>query len=61
MVTQHAQPPGTSPMSERRAILAVGARFPAFVLPNQHGDPVDVLAARGDRRALVVVLRSASW
>ena len=39
----------------------VGDRFPDVVLPDQHGDPVDVQADRGTRRALVVFHRSADW
>jgi peroxiredoxin len=40
---------------------AVGDRFPDVMLPDQHGKPVDLHAARGSRRALVVVHRSAGW
>ncbi len=40
---------------------AVGERFPNLVLPDQHGRPVDLHAAREGRRALVVFHRSAGW
>lgn len=40
---------------------AVGSRFPDVVLPDQHGQMVDLHAARRDRRALVVFHRSARW
>ncbi|MHB8575098.1 MAG: hypothetical protein ACYDCQ_07170 [Dehalococcoidia bacterium] len=39
----------------------VGSRFPNVVLPNQHGQPIDLHAARAGRRALVVFHRSAAW
>lgn len=38
-----------------------GARFPDVVLPDQTGAAVDLHAARGGRRALVVFHRSAEW
>lgn len=40
---------------------AVGTRFPDIVLPDQHGQMVDLHAARAGRRALVVFYRSADW
>jgi hypothetical protein len=40
---------------------AVGTRFPDVVLPNQGGERVDLHAARGGRRALVLFHRSAAW
>jgi hypothetical protein len=40
---------------------ALGRRFPDVVLPDQHGTPVDLHAARGGRRALVLFHRSAAW
>ena len=40
---------------------AVGERFPDVVLPDQHGQRVDLHARRGGRRALVLFYRSASW
>lgn len=40
---------------------AIGDPFPDFTLPDQHGKPVSFAAARGERRAMVVVVRSASW
>ena len=39
----------------------VGSRFPDVVLPDQHGRMVDLHAARGGRRALIVFFRSADW
>src|SRR4029450_5368833 len=38
-----------------------GTRFPEVVLPDQHGVTLDLHAARGGRRALVVFYRSADW
>jgi peroxiredoxin len=40
---------------------AVGERFPDVVLPDQDGSQVDLHAARGNRRAMIVFYRSASW
>ena len=40
---------------------ALGQRFPDLVLPDQHGQPIDLHAARRGWRALVVFYRSASW
>jgi peroxiredoxin len=40
---------------------ALGERFPDVVLPDQHGTPVDLHAARDGRRALVLFHRSADW
>lgn len=40
---------------------AVGDRFPDVVLPDQHGQSVDLHAARAGRRALVLFHRSAAW
>jgi peroxiredoxin len=40
---------------------AVRAHFPDVTLPDQHGNMVRLHQARGDRRALVVFHRSASW
>jgi peroxiredoxin len=39
----------------------VGERFPDVTLPDQHGRMVDLHAARGNDRALVVFYRSALW
>ena len=39
----------------------IGERFPNLVLPNQHGDLIDLDAVRGNRRGLVVIHRSADW
>ncbi len=40
---------------------AHGAYFPDVVLPDQRGRQVDLHRDRGDRKALVVFHRSASW
>jgi hypothetical protein len=40
---------------------AVGSIFPDVLLPDQHGNPIDLHAARAGRRALVVFYRSADW
>ncbi len=40
---------------------AIGAPFPDFTLPDQHGTPLNFAAARGGKRALIVVHRSAAW
>ena len=39
----------------------LGERFPDVRLPDQDGTEVDLHAARGGRRALVVFYRSAAW
>ncbi len=39
----------------------VGSVLPDFTLPDQHGRAVNLTAARGGRRALVVFHRSARW
>jgi peroxiredoxin len=39
----------------------VGEPFPDIRLPDQHGSVVDLHAARGSRRAIVVFYRSARW
>jgi peroxiredoxin len=39
----------------------VGSRFPDIRLPDQTGRLMDLHAARGHRRALVVIYRSARW
>ncbi len=39
----------------------IGARFPDLHLPDQSGTTVDLHAARGGRRALIVFHRSARW
>lgn len=39
----------------------VGEPFPDIRLPDQHGSVVDLHAARGKRRAIVVFYRSARW
>jgi peroxiredoxin len=38
-----------------------GERLPDIHLPDQHGGAVDLHAARGGRKALVVFHRSADW
>jgi len=40
---------------------SVGSPFPDVRLPDQTGRMVDLHTERGDRRALVVVYRSARW
>ena len=40
---------------------STGSRFPDVRLPDQTGRLVDLHAMRGDRRALVVIYRSARW
>jgi peroxiredoxin len=39
----------------------LGERFPDLQLPDQHGQVVDLHAARAGRPALVVFHRSARW
>lgn len=39
----------------------VGSRFPDIHLPYQTGRLMDLHAERGQRRALVVIYRSARW
>ena len=54
--------PATFPAIDRDRIgPAVGDRFPDVRLPDQRGEVVDLHAARGNRRALVVFHRSAAW
>ena len=40
---------------------AIGELFPDFTLPDQHGNSVNFTAVRGNRRAMLVVHRSAAW
>lgn len=40
---------------------AIGDVFPDFTLPDQRGVPVNFAQARGGRRAMIVVHRSAAW
>ena len=40
---------------------AVGETFPDFTLSDQHGHPITFSTARGGRRAMIVVHRSAAW
>jgi len=40
---------------------AVGERFPDVILPDQHGQRINLHQVRNGRRALVVFYRSASW
>jgi len=40
---------------------AVGERFPDVILPDQHGQYVNLHQVRNGRRALVVFHRSAGW
>ncbi len=39
----------------------VGERFPNVVLPDQHGQPIDLHKTRAGRKGLVVFYRSAGW
>ena len=39
----------------------IGERLPDITLPDQHGNPVNIEAARGERRALVMFHRSVRW
>ena len=39
----------------------VGERLPDITLPDQHGNAVNIEAARGEGRALVVLHRSLRW
>ena len=39
----------------------VGERLPEIILPNQHGELVNLEEARGERRALVLFHRSVRW
>ncbi len=41
--------------------LVVGSRFPAFTLPDRHGDLVPFAATPAVRAAPVVVYRGADW
>lgn len=52
MVTPAALPFPTGP--------AVGEPFPDFTLPDQTGTPVNFTTARGGKRALIIVFRSAA-
>ncbi len=58
MTVQQQQFP---PIDVERIGPRVGERFLDVVLPDQHGDAVDLHAARAGRRALVVFYRSARW
>ena len=40
---------------------AVGEPVPDFTLPDQSGDPVRFSETRGQKRALILFHRSASW
>lgn len=40
---------------------SVGEPLPAFTLPDQRGEPVNPLEARGGDRALVVFVRGTGW
>jgi len=41
--------------------LVVGSRFPAFTLPDRHGDLVPFAATPAVRAVPVVVYRGADW
>jgi peroxiredoxin len=52
----------TMPVLDFKAIgPRLGERFPDLQLPDQHGQVVDLHAARAGRAALVVFHRSARW
>jgi peroxiredoxin len=51
----------TNPIDFSHIGPAVGDRFPDVILPDQHGNLVDLHQARGNHRALVVFYRSAAW
>ncbi len=59
-MTTPALPP-YPPVDVEHVGPALGERFPDLVLPDQHGTPVDLHAARVGRRALIVFYRSAAW
>lgn len=40
---------------------AVGEHFPDVILPDQHGQRINLHQTRNGRRALVVFHRSAGW
>ena len=50
-----------SPIDLSQIGPAVGDRFPDGILPDQHGNLVDLHHARGHHRALVIFHRSAAW
>ena len=52
--------PGAGPDFDRLG-PRVGEPFPDVVLPDQHGQPVDLHKARAGRKGLVVFYRSAGW
>lgn len=39
----------------------LGERLPDVILPDQHGQTVDLHKARGNRRAILLFNRSAGW
>jgi hypothetical protein len=49
------------PQAEMVIGLPEGAAFPSWELRDQAGQPVDLMADRAGRRALVVFHRSAAW
>ncbi len=53
MVTPAVPPFPTGP--------AIGVPFPDFTLPDQAGAPVNFTTARGGKRAMIVIHRSAAW
>ncbi len=62
------EPPQETPPTQRTPATddfptgpEVGARLPDFTLPDQQGRPVNLAAARGGGRALLVFHRSARW
>jgi peroxiredoxin len=55
------QPPSLPEIDFETVGPAVGTRFPNVALPDQHGQTVDLHAARARRKALIVFYRSADW
>ena len=53
--------PQTPAIDFTRVGPAIGTRFPELHLSDQNGMTVDLHAARGGRRALIVFHRSARW
>jgi len=54
-------PASFPPIDFTRIGPSLGERFPDVILPDQHGQTVDLHAARAGRRALVLFYRSARW
>jgi hypothetical protein len=52
---------GLDPVDFAQIGPQVGEPFPDMVLPDQHGDPIDLHEHRAGRRAIVAFHRSADW